>query len=227
MLGFFKLNTLCSARQPCEATRFAASPRVSREDRDARCWPRLPWLEAAWPASPRYQTGTPSPHSHRERITIPVQLLQPGNPLPTATSITHGGTSSVCPEPRQQLPCGQQSHQRWPRPPRPEPRRVGHGQGCGMGDFAPGAGQLRLRQRKTWGRQDNLPGHPHVPARTTTRPASPRAAQGHRIWGPAGISPLSHCGGHSAVTHAAAGDFCHGRAYAFRICLSFRPYSFI
>lgn len=76
------------------------------------------------------------------------------------------------------------------------------GSATGTGDFAPGWAWQRGR----------VPGQPPVP------------------WCP----PQGRQSGDTAATWScwdfsceAPGDFCHGHAYVFRICLSFFPYSFI
>lgn len=227
----------CSAPQPSKATWFAASPRVWRKGLGAQCWPPAPMagggLASRSPIThstreaPQHQTRSPSSHNRHKGVTIPARLPRSGNPSPaaTASSITCGGTGSVCPEHGQQLLAGQRSRPCWMLATMASPAGSGTGKAAARGTLllAP-CGRVSGRRIPGAG-GGTLPGHPHVPVGAALCPPSPRAAQGHGsrgTWGLAGISPVSRHGGpagRSAVTHAAPGDFCHGRAYAFRICL--------
>lgn len=151
---------LCS---PAPRSRLVCtSPRALWHSPAGQSWPpppadggglttRSPSLTA--PDAPQHQTGNPSPCNHCKGITVLVQLPQSDNPPPAATAspVTHRGTSSICPERRQRLPLGQQSHSCHTWPPQP-PRGVRHRQGCVTADFAPATTRLHLWQRKPWGR---------------------------------------------------------------------------
>lgn len=232
---------LCSARQPSKATQFENSTCVSWKDLGARCWPLAPMagggLAACSPITrstreaPWYQIrSSTSPCSHYKGKTILVRLPRPGNPSPAATaaSVTHGGTGSACPSTGSsshrgsKAACAAHGHHG-------QPRGVGTGKAVARGTL------LLAPCGCISGRRNLGAGGGTCQGAPTSPPGQPgdagAAGTWGRSWGPTGISPEIRRGGpagHSAVTHAAPGDFCHGRAYAFRICLSFFfSYSFI